>query len=531
MMRRWPLAFMSTLALWATGCALSTGRAGMEKMHDPPKVDSHIATASHQPPPPHESPHMAQATAPAPPAPELSGPQPVDVYIRRALAQNRAVQAARFNVMSLKARIPQVTALEDPILSNSIFPIPAVAPQYSLMGYGPYSGLIAQQLPWFGTLRLRGEVAEGDAQVALMELAAAQLDTVAAVKSAYYDLYFNQRAEAILLASRALIEDFLRLARERARTATATQVDVLRAETAISDIDRELEATAAALATARAELTRQLHVSPETDFRTLPEVPVGSVPTQIEQLYQLAVASRPDLRGRLAAIARDEKAIALARKRYYPNVTTGFIYEVMTERGSEVGQAAGGMPNIGMFIGFNLPIYRKKIAAGVVEAQARAAAEAELYRSERDQAHRDVKDLFTQALTQQNVLGILRRVNLPNAEQVLKLTASEFTAGNLDLLSLITAQREQLQVQLQIAQVESELGKALAALERAVGVQLNESPPAALSTATNSPLPPPPDGPGPFEHREEHPISDASPEPKGEEPDLPLEDIGSVKRP
>ena len=34
-----------------------------------------------------------------------------------------------------------------------------------------------------------------------------------------------------------------------------------------------------------------------------------------------------------------------------------------------------------------------------------------------------------------------------------------------------------LQVQLQIAQVEAELGKALASLERAVGVQLNEHPP------------------------------------------------------
>ena len=47
-------------------------------------------------------------------------------------------------------------------------------------------------------------------------------------------------------------------------------------------------------------------------------------------------------------------------------------------------------------------------------------------------------------------------------------------------MTLITAWREVLQIELQVAQVEAELGKALASLERAVGFQLNEHPPAAL---------------------------------------------------
>ncbi len=124
----------------------------------------------------------AVASSPGPAPSELTGPQPVDAYIRRALAENRTVQAAYHNVQSLKYRIPQVTALEDPVASNTVFPIPSVAPQYSLMGYNPYNLTIAQQFPWFGTLRLRGEVAEKDVQIAVVELVAAQLDTITAVK-------------------------------------------------------------------------------------------------------------------------------------------------------------------------------------------------------------------------------------------------------------------------------------------------------------------------------------------------------------
>ena len=170
---------------------------------------------SRRTPPPGQP--MAVASDPAPAPPELTGPQPVDAFIRRALAENRTVQAAYHNVQSLKHRIPQVTALDDPVASNTIFPIPSVAPQYSLMGYNPYNLTLAQQFPWFGTLRLRGEVAERDVQVALAELAAAQLDAVAAVKRAYYDLYASQRTEEILAENRKILEDFRAIARAAAR--------------------------------------------------------------------------------------------------------------------------------------------------------------------------------------------------------------------------------------------------------------------------------------------------------------------------
>jgi hypothetical protein len=61
---------------------------------------------------------------------ELAGPQPVEVYIRRALAETRTVRAAFHNVRSLQYRLPQVTALDDPVASNAVFPIPAVAPVF-----------------------------------------------------------------------------------------------------------------------------------------------------------------------------------------------------------------------------------------------------------------------------------------------------------------------------------------------------------------------------------------------------------------
>ncbi len=214
-------------------------------------------------------------------------------------------------------------ALDDPTVSNTIYPFPSVAPQYSLMGYNPYNPMIAQQFPWSGTLRLRGQAAEQDVKVGLAELAAAELDVVAAVKRTYHDLVFNEQAERILLDNRKLAADFVAIVKERYKTGGTTQQDVLRAEVVITNLDRELIRVRQGLAEARADLAQQLHIDPESDLRTLPEAPVADVPAAVERLYRLAVAARPELRGRLAAIARDERAVELARKRYYPNITLG----------------------------------------------------------------------------------------------------------------------------------------------------------------------------------------------------------------
>ena len=495
-------ALVLALGLSASGCA------SPQPLREYNEVAANLHAAELMPPesiPPGAPEAIALDLAPIPV--ELTQPQPVDAYIRRALQENRAVQAAWYNVLAVKARIPQVTALDDPVISNTIYPIPSVAPQYSLMGYNPYNAMLAQQFPWFGTLSLRGLAACEDAKIALAELAAAELDAVANVKRGYYDLYFNEQAERILLTNRDVALRFIEIAKVRMRTG-GSQQDLLRAEVVVNDIDRELVRIRQGLSEARADLAQLVHVSPEAELHTLAVVPVPDVPAQLDRLYRLAAAARPELRGRLAAVARDAAGVELARKRYYPNVTVGLSYMDMEKTNAQTPQTAGGMPNVGLFVGFNLPIYHKKLAAGVAEAEARAVADAKLYDAERDSTYREIKDLITQARAQSETLGLFRQSILPKSEQALELATTDYQAGNVDYLTMITAWREVLQIQLRAAQVETELGKALASLERAVGVQVNEHPPSVMPAPRAEPgpsslplAPPRPAGPGPFEPR------------------------------
>jgi cobalt-zinc-cadmium efflux system outer membrane protein len=492
MKRGWHSARLAALAFVGIGCTQADRRTGA-----PGGVDGRVGRVVFHPPKSDPGdPVMALSLDPAPIPAELSGPQPVDAYIRRALAENRTVQAAFHNVRSLEHRIPQVTALDDPVASNTIFPIPSVAPQYSLMGYNPYNLTLAQQFPWFGTRRIRGEVADRDVRVAVAELAAAQLDAVTAVRRAYFDLHAAEKSGAILAENRKILEYFHAIARTRL-AAGGSQVDVIRAETLISELDRVLAGNRQEAATARAALARQVHASPEADLRTIPELPIAAVPAEIDRLYRLAVTARPELRGRLEAVARDDKAVELARKRFYPNVTLGLTYMDMEKTNAVTPRTASGSPNVGLFVGFNLPIYHKKYEAGVSEAKERALADAKLYEAQRDETDGEIKDFFTQAKVQQDVLSLLRESILPRTKDTLELAKSEYKANNADIATILSAQREVLQVEIQAAQVEAELSKALASLERAVGCRINER---TLESEPTGPTPPPvpPIGPGPF---------------------------------
>lgn len=481
-------AVLVALALGASGCA-TAGR----HPEDRAVTRASYETMRQAGPVPGASP---MAVAPGPPS-VLAGPQPVDAYIRRALAENRLVQAAKYNVLALRQRIPQVTALDDPIVSNTIYPSSTNGLQ-TANGWMPWNLLVAQQFPWFGTLRLRGEAAAADVQVAIAELAAAQLDAVAEVKRAYYDLYFNERAEAILRQNRNLVEDFLEAARFRYESnITQSMQEILRAEVVLADLDRELLGVAQGLAEARAALAQQIHVSPESDLRTLPTMPVAEAPAEVERLYQLASVARPELRGRQAAVVRDRKAIALARKRYYPNITAGVNFMYIS-KAHATSRMANGFDGIGMFVGFNLPVYHKKLAAAVCEAEARASADAKLLEAERDGAFREVKENLARARSQQETIGLFRDRILPRSRDALEIARNDYRAGTIDYVTLITAWREVLQIELQVAQFEAELGKTLATLERAVGVQLNRHPPTTPPPTDPMPPPPPDESPAPF---------------------------------
>ena len=393
---------------------------------------------------------------------QLAGPQPVEAYIQFALVQNPDIQAARKLVEAAANRVPQAASLQDPTLGMTLFPEQvqtAAGSQELLMS-------ASQRFPWFGKLRTKAEAAEAGAEVARANLAAVELAVMDEVKRAYYELYFVERAIEITETDRELLKPLIAIAEARLISGGTAQ-DVRRAELEVLDLDNQLIRLRQQLASQQARLARLLHVSPQTPLASAGRLSAERIPFDLDRLYRQAVAARPELHAQLAAIERDRSTVELAGLDYLPDVTLGMTWIDVASAG--ISPVANGRDAFLVGVNVNLPIYRKRLDAAVRQAEAQAVSSARQYDSLRDATLQQVKDLFVQARSQQDLVRLFRQDIIPKADETLRISTDAYSGGDVDFLQLIDNWQQVLRFEIALERIEAQLRQTLSRLERGRG--------------------------------------------------------------
>ena len=155
-----------------------------------------------------------------------------------AVARSPRAQAARSRAAATAARLPQVTALDDPMLMSTSYPIRDQSLQTA--GGRIQTGVqLTQRIPWLEKLGARGEVVRREVQAAATEVATAELQAALAARTAWFEAWFADRAVEVTLRNRELLEQLLDVAVARVRTGGA-QTDVLRSQLEIDRLDDRL---------------------------------------------------------------------------------------------------------------------------------------------------------------------------------------------------------------------------------------------------------------------------------------------------
>lgn len=425
---------------------------------------------------------------------DLNGSHPVDFYVLTALERNPELLAATHRVAAQSERIPQVTALDDPMLSDTFYPLE----DHSLQTAGgrlPNTLTLSQKFPWLSKLRVRGEVEEQETKIALTQVAQTQLRVIEQVKLTYYELFANQQAIEITESSRELLEDLLQFAEARYRTG-GSQQDVLRAQLELDRIQDQLIQLNRALDVSQADLAELLHTSPDAEPMAEKEIALDDVPKQIDSLYEAAVQCRPELQERLHAIVRDQRKRELACLQYYPDFNVGLGWQAVTTDNA-IARNANGNDNYQVTVGLSLPIWRDKLRAGVREAEYRVLEDARRYDAERDETFRQIRRLIAQADAHQQQIELFSESIIPRAEQTLRVSVADYRVGKVDFLQIIDNYNELLRFQIQLARLRANLGQTFASIERAVGCQLATLPEFTTGPpieAAPAPAPEPKDG-------------------------------------
>lgn len=347
-------------------------------------------------------------------------------------------------------------ALDDPTFSYELWNSPDFRPDRAdnnILRLG-------QKLPFPGKRGLAGDVAARDADVAGADAAGAALELDASVRRAFYELWGAHQLEDVYGRERAIVERLAHIAEQKYAVGEVAQSDVLRAQVELTRVVTRHSTQALAIDAARAELNALLDHEPD-DRLGEPEPPAAPrLPADAAELTRMALASRPEIRGSEAAVAREEAAVRLARRQYFPD------FEVNVGRFLNPGQRDG----FGAMAVVSIPIaYKWKYDAGVAEAEARlSSARADLRRVQ-DAIRREVTQAFVRARTALLQRSLLVSTHLPQAEQSLRVAESGYQTGAIDFLALTDTARSVETAHVEHIMAEVDFEKASADLDRAVG--------------------------------------------------------------
>ncbi|GKS60124.1 PTS cellobiose transporter subunit IIC [Nitrospira sp.] len=368
---------------------------------------------------------------------------------------NPEIKAARQRWEASRAVVPQVQTLPDPTVRFGYQRMPMVDPLQ-----GPMYG-IGQEIPFPGKLRLRGEVAQREADRIEQEYHAVRLRVIARLKELYFDLHFIHKAIEVVETNKILLMQFEKTAKSRYAVGQAAQQDVFRAQVEISRVLDRLAVLEQQKESLHAALNRLLNRPPAGPFGTPEEIHVTMLTLPLPELSRRADAFSPILQASAKGVERGEQGVALARREYYPDFDLG-VLGLRNDRINDNGYQ--------VMLGIRIPLYyTTKQRQGVRQALADLTGARERLINTRQDVLFRVKDDFVQAQRAERLVTILRDAIIPQATKSLQASQAGYGVGKVDFLtllnSLLTLQENELELHGEMAAHE----KALARLEEVTG--------------------------------------------------------------
>lgn len=389
----------------------------------------------------------------------------VESLVELVLARNPSLEAMFHAWRAAAQRYPQAIALDDPMFMGMLGPASfnsdLVNPGYTLQG--------SQKFPWFGKRQARGRAAAADARAMLGDARDEQLAVALLARSAYYEYFLVHRLLDLNQLNRQVVRSFRDAARIKYENNQVTEQDVLEADIELAEIERRQIELERLRTTAIARINTLLLRVPSAEVPlppgTLalpPEVPSA------DMLRELAASQRPDLAAAAARTRAEQANLTLAMKQYCPDVEVFGRYDAFWQE-RELRPAVG--------VNMNVPIYHRKLAAGVCEARYRVAQRRAEYEQKLAAAQFEVQNAHAEVEESRRTVELYAARILPAAERSVSVARSNYDVGKVNFLWLTETQRKYIELREQHQRALAELHSRLATLERAVGSPLPISAP------------------------------------------------------
>ena len=186
----------------------------------------------------------------------------------------------------------------------------------------------------------------------------------------------------------------------------------------------------------------------------------------LESLRATALAQRPQLLALQSIVSREEKALDLARKNYYPDFDVRLAYGQRDKMLDGTRQP----DMVTLTVAVNLPVWREnKLEPRVAEALAKRDQARSLYEAQRNEVTASLRQQI--AMAEQNLKSarLYQTAILPQARLTVESALAAYRVNRVDFLTLLDSQMTVFNYEIGLATAIAGYNKALAEIDLLIG--------------------------------------------------------------
>ncbi len=398
---------------------------------------------------------------------EAGMPADLKAFIGEAVQANPAVKEKAQMKTASKEAIRPAGALDNPEVSLGLLNVPVNTWVLNQQDMTMMELAVSQKFPFPGKRRLRSEVAEEQSKADSFSYQDQINEIRSKVIQGYWNLSLAYASYDITQKDKQMWEQVVQVAETRYGVGQGMQADVLQAQVELGNYLDRLFQWQQRQESLRAELNA-LRSKPQGTAVARPKLlRPRPLTLNLDNLLALA-AEQPQLQALKAQVAKQEKAVALAKKDFFPdfNVGVGYGYREST-------QTINRPDFFSSRVSLDVPIWRAgKIKPKIREEQARQEAAQNAYQSAWDRTAAAIKDRFVtlQRLSQQ--IQLYGQGIVPQAHQASDASLAAYRSGTTDFARLTQNYIALYDAELKLQEYLKEFEGTWAELEWLVGQEL-----------------------------------------------------------
>ncbi len=389
---------------------------------------------------------------------------PLSQLLAEAQANNPQLSVAGHEARAARQMAPQVTTLPDPKVTYQQFSVGSPKPfaGYTNSNFA-YAGIGAsQELPYPGKLRLRGEIADRDADTKQAEVGVIGESIADAVKADYLQLAYLQQTLDILRQNEAALDQLIQDATAHYQVGQGMQQDVLEAQLNRTKIVREITMHHQQMRQVQAHLKGLLNrdqTSADIVTEDLSETPVklasGDLLARVRQ-------NNPQIQVDASAIQKQDAQVASTKREGKPDFEVGYMYQNTDRKYRDY-----------YMLTFDVRFpRRKRVNAEIAEAEEKLIASQKTLDAHLQQELSQVQQLYVQVSSDEEQLQEYREGLVPLSDATYRATLSAYASNKDQFTHVLSYFTDFLNLRLDYAQTLLDHETALAHLESLTGAAL-----------------------------------------------------------